>query len=75
MLTYAPHLRHVTDRTTVRLPEELKRRAMRVAADKGRTLTSLIEEGLRSDIAERSAPSASGRACQAATDAREAPTI
>ena len=43
----------MTDRTTVRLPEELKKRAMRVAAKEGRTLTSLIEEGLRSVIAER----------------------
>jgi len=47
----------MTDRTTVRLPEELKDRAMRVAADEGRTLTSLIEEALRSLIAQRrSAP-------------------
>lgn len=47
----------MTDRTTVRLPEELKGRAMRVAADEGRTLTSLIEEALRSLIAQRrSAP-------------------
>jgi hypothetical protein len=37
----------MTDRTTVRLPEELIRRAKRKAAAEGRTLTSLIEEGLR----------------------------
>jgi hypothetical protein len=43
----------VTDRTTIRLPEALKERAMRVAAEEGRTLTSLIEEGLRSVIAQR----------------------
>lgn len=45
----------MTDRTTVRLPEDLKERAMRVAADEGRTLTSLIEEALRSLIARRRA--------------------
>jgi hypothetical protein len=34
-------------RTTVRLPEELLRRAKRKAAEEGRTLTSLVEDGLR----------------------------
>jgi hypothetical protein len=34
-------------RTTVRLPEDLLRRAKRKAAAENRTLTSLIEEGLR----------------------------
>lgn len=33
--------------TTVRLPEDLLRQAKRKAAADGRTLTSLIEEGLR----------------------------
>jgi hypothetical protein len=33
-------------RTTVRLPDELLRRAKRKAAEDDRTLTSLIEEGL-----------------------------
>lgn len=41
------------ERTTVRLPEELLRRAKRKAAAEGRTLTSLIEEGLRMVVAER----------------------
>jgi Ribbon-helix-helix protein, copG family len=40
-------------RTTVRLPEELLRRAKRKAAAEGRTLTDLIEEGLRSVLARR----------------------
>jgi hypothetical protein len=40
------------ERTTVRLPEELLRRAKRKAAEEGRTLTSLIEDGLRLRIAE-----------------------
>jgi hypothetical protein len=34
-------------RTTVRLPEELLRRAKRKAAQDNSTLTSLIEDGLR----------------------------
>jgi hypothetical protein len=40
------------ERTTVRLPAELLRRAKRKAAEQGRTLTSLIEDGLRRVIAE-----------------------
>ncbi|HEY2755616.1 MAG TPA: DUF6364 family protein [Pseudolabrys sp.] len=39
-------------RITVRLPEELLRRAKRKAADEGRSLASLIEEGLRRVLAE-----------------------
>ena len=41
------------ERTTVRLPEELLRRAKRKAAAEGRSLTSLIEDGLRLVTAER----------------------
>jgi hypothetical protein len=37
----------MTERTTVRLPEDLLLRAKRKAAAEGRTLTSLIEDGLR----------------------------
>lgn len=37
----------MTVRTTVRLPEELLTRAKRKAASEGKTLTALIEEGLR----------------------------
>jgi hypothetical protein len=37
----------MTERTTVRLPEELLERARRKAASENRTLTSLIEDGLR----------------------------
>ena len=37
----------MVERTTVRLPQELLKRAKRKAADEGRTLTSLIEDGLR----------------------------
>lgn len=45
------------ERTTVRLPKELLRRAKRKAADEGRTLTALIEDGLRlvvSDVSKAS---------------------
>jgi hypothetical protein len=38
-------------RTTVRLDDELMKRARRRAAEEGRTLTSLIEEGLKLVIA------------------------
>jgi hypothetical protein len=40
-------------RTTVRLPEDLLARAKRKAAAEGRTLTSLIEEGLRIVVANK----------------------
>ena len=41
----------MTERTTVRLPPELLARAKRKAAAEGRTLTSLIEDGLRHVVA------------------------
>jgi len=44
--------RHMPERTTVRLPEGLLDRAKRKAARERRTLTSLIEEGLRLVLAE-----------------------
>lgn len=43
-------------RTTVRLPDDLFRRAKRIAAAEGRTLTSLIEDGLRLVTAEERRP-------------------
>ena len=42
-----------SQRTTVRLPKELLDRARRKAAAEGRTLTSLIEDGLRIAVGER----------------------
>ena len=42
----------MTERTTVRLPQELLDRAKRKASAEGRTLTSLIEDGLRMAIAD-----------------------
>jgi hypothetical protein len=41
------------ERTTVRLPRELVMRAKRKAAVEHRTLTSLIEEGLRLVVGEK----------------------
>jgi hypothetical protein len=43
----------MTERTTVRLPPDLLRRAKRKAAAEGRTLTALIEEGLRLVVVEK----------------------
>ncbi|HXZ67141.1 MAG TPA: ribbon-helix-helix protein, CopG family [Alphaproteobacteria bacterium] len=43
-------------RTTVHLPDELLARAKRKAAAEGRTLTSLIEDGLRRVVDERKRP-------------------
>jgi predicted DNA-binding protein len=40
-------------RTTIRLPEELLKRAKRRASEEGRTLTDLIDEGLRAVLARR----------------------
>jgi hypothetical protein len=39
-------------RTTVRINDELLKRAKKCAQDEGRSLTSLIEEGLRVILAE-----------------------
>jgi hypothetical protein len=45
----------MVERTTVRLAEDLLDRARRKAATEGRTLTSLIEEGLRLVVSENRA--------------------
>ena len=44
----------MSERTTVRLPEELLIRAKRKAVAEGRTLTSLIEQGLRLVVSDKS---------------------
>jgi len=44
------------ERTTVRLPQDLLNRARRKAAAEGRTLTSLIADGLRMVIADDRKP-------------------
>jgi hypothetical protein len=43
----------MSERTTVRLPNDLIRRAKRKAAAEGCTLTALIEEGLRRVLNDR----------------------
>jgi hypothetical protein len=43
----------MAERTTVRLPDDLVRRAKRKAAAEGRSLTALIEDGLRRVLDER----------------------
>ena len=40
-------------RTSVHIPDDLLARAKRRAAEEGRTLTSLIEEGLRTVLAKK----------------------
>jgi hypothetical protein len=42
-------------RTTVRLPAELLKKAQRKAAAEGRTLTGLMEEGLRYVVSDKAA--------------------
>ena len=39
-------------RTTIRLSDDLLRRAKKKAAEQGRTLTSLVEEGLKTVLVE-----------------------
>jgi hypothetical protein len=51
----------MAERTTVRLPPDLLARAKRKAAAEGRTLTSLIEDGLRAVVSERSSATKGGR--------------
>ncbi len=48
-------------RTTVRLPEDLILRAKRKAVAEGRTLTALIEEGLRLVVAAKPEPRSPAR--------------
>ncbi len=43
----------MTERTTIRLPEDLMRRAKRKAAAENRSLTSLIEDAVRRVVSER----------------------
>lgn len=42
-------------RTTIRLSDDLLQRAKKKAAEQGRTLTSLVEEGLKTVLAESKA--------------------
>jgi len=49
------------ERTTVRLPQELLNRAKRKAAAEGRTLTSLIADGLRMVVTDDRKPAKARR--------------
>ena len=51
----------MSERTTVRLPEDLVRRAKRKAAAEGRSLTALIEEGVRRVLSEKPASTEADR--------------
>lgn len=51
----------MNQRTTVRLDPALLRSAKKKAAEEGRTLTSLIEEGLRKVVTPTTAPSHASR--------------
>lgn len=51
----------MSERTTVRLPDDLMERAKAKAATEGRTLTALIEEGLRRILKERPPSAKAGR--------------
>lgn len=51
----------MSERTTIRLPEDLVQRAKRRAAAEGRSLTALIEDGVRRILNEKSPRRKSGR--------------
>lgn len=63
----------MTERTTVRLPEDLIKRAKRKAAAEGRTLTSLIEDGLRLVVAENQKAKKAKRVLPPLSDATGGP--
>ena len=60
----------MTERTTVRLPDDLIRRAKRKASAEGRTLTSLIEDGLRLVLSDRGTAKAQKRTMPPVSKAR-----
>ena len=63
----------MTERTTVRLPEELLRRAKRKAAAEGRTLTSLITDGLQHVVSESRRVTKHGRVLPRVSKAQGGP--
>ncbi len=63
----------MAERTTVRLPEELIRRAKRKAAAEGRTLTALIEEGLHLMLSEGQKKVKAKRVLPPVSDAKGGP--
>ena len=60
----------MSERTTVRLPDDLMRRIKAKAAAEGRTLTALIEEGLRRILRERPPAAKAGPASLLVSSAR-----
>lgn len=62
------------ERTTVRLPRDLLRRAKRKAAADGRTLTSLIAAGLRMALADDRTPARETRPSAGKQDIRRVVT-
>jgi hypothetical protein len=60
----------MNERTTVRLPGELLKRAKHKAAAENRTLTSLIEEGLRLVVAGGRKPARAKRVMPPVSKAR-----
>ncbi len=60
-------------RTTIRLPDPLLKQAKRKAADEGRTLTSLIEDGLRLVVAGQPAANRAPRGTLPISDAKGSP--
>ena len=63
----------MTERTTVRLPEELLKRAKRKAAAEGRTLTSLITDGLQHVVGETRRVAKHGRVLPRVSRAKGGP--
>jgi hypothetical protein len=57
------------ERTTVRLPKDLLARAKRKALAESRTLTSLIEEGLRFVVSDKQKPTKTKRVLPRYSDA------
>jgi hypothetical protein len=60
----------MTERTTVRLPEDLIARAKHKAAAEGLSLTALIEEGLRRVLNDRPSDAGAGRISLPVSSAR-----
>ena len=63
----------MAERTTVRLPEDLIKRAKRKAAAEGSTLTALIEEGLRLVVFRKAEGKSRSASCLAYSDATGGP--
>jgi len=60
----------MAERTTVRLPDDLVRRAKQKALAEGRSLTALIEDGLRRVLADRPRTAGAKRALPPVSSAR-----